>query len=94
MSDAPISELEASSLEVLERSGWSNAELIWEQIQESAAQCNQAGDTQEAAEMWVGALEVAEQYFAPNDLRLATSISNRALALRRDGDLDTAKRLF
>lgn len=94
MSDAPTLEVEARSLEVLERSGWSNAELIWEQIQETAAECNAAGDVDEAAELWNGALGVAEQYFDHNDPRLATSFANHAVALRRAGDTKLAQSLF
>lgn len=94
MSDAPISEVEANSLEVLERSGWSNAELIWEQIQETAAERNTAGDVDEAAELWKGALDVAKRYFDQNDPRLATSLANHAVALRRAGDVNLAQSLF
>ena len=34
---------------LLERAGWTNAEVIWEQIQEAAAECERADDYAEAA---------------------------------------------
>ena len=43
MSDEPISAPEPVDPVLLERAGWSNAELIWEQIQETAAECLAAG---------------------------------------------------
>ena len=61
------------TLEVLERAGWSNAELIWEQIQETAAEAQATGDPEnQASALWAGALEVAREHFAPDDPRLAT----------------------
>ena len=56
MTDTPT-----PTLDVLERAGWNNAELIWEQIQEAAAEAQAAGERQEASELWVGALEVARE---------------------------------
>jgi hypothetical protein len=85
MSDEPISVPESVDPAVLERAGWSNAELIWEQIQETAAGCRAAGDIEEAEELWQGALEVAREYFADNDPRLAASLVNAALIHRRAG---------
>ncbi len=69
----------------LERAGWRNAELIWEQIQEKAAELNAAGAPEEAAELWQGALEVAREHFSRDDPRLATSLANHGLAVRRRG---------
>lgn len=78
----------------LERAGWTNAELIWEQIQEAAAECERSGDTGEAAELWQGALDLAREQFPPGDLRLATSVANVAVAERRAGDSESAARRF
>lgn len=80
--------------ETLRRAGWSNAEVIWEQIQEAAAEREQAGDRGEAAELWRGALEVAREHLPPDDLRIATSVANVAVALRWAGERDAARRSF
>lgn len=75
----PTSEPESTaSIEHLERCGWSNAELIWEQIQEAAAQAWLLGDEDEASALWQGALEVADEHFAPQDTRRVTSRVNAA----------------
>ena len=42
---------------LLERAGWTNAEVIREQIQETAAERARANDRSEASEPWRGALE-------------------------------------
>jgi hypothetical protein len=86
MSEEPISVPEPVDPAILERAGWTNAELIWEQIQETAAECYVTGNYEEAEELWQGALEVARDYFADNDPRLATSLVNAALIQRRAGD--------
>ena len=79
---------------VLERAGWSNAEVIWEQIQETAAGCERSGDHAEAAELWRGALELVREHLSPADLRVAASVANVAVAERRAGDARAARRLF
>ena len=78
----------------LERAGWTNAEVIWEQVQEAAAECERSGDAAEAAELWQGAVDLAREHLAPGDLRLATSVANRAVAERRAGDSAAAERGF
>lgn len=70
---------------LLERSGWTNAELIWEQIQEAAAECERSGDHAEAAELWRGAFEVADEHLPAHDLRVATSMASLGVAERREG---------
>lgn len=92
---------QAPTLEMLERAGWSNAELIWEQIQEAAAEAHAACDPEDAGALWLGALEVAREHFEHNDPRLATSLLNCAMDKRRAGDhvaaqtlLDEAKRVW
>ena len=79
---------------LLERAGWTNAELIWEQIQEAAAKRERAGDYAEASELWHGGLELAREHLPPGDLRVATSVANVAVAGRRRGDPVTAKRML
>ena len=78
----------------LERAGWTNAEVIWEQVQEAAAECERSGDAAEAAELWQGAVDLAREHLAPGDLRLATSVANLAVAERRAGDYAAAARGF
>ena len=80
--------------ETLRRAGWSNAEVIWEQIQEAAAECEREGDRGEATELWRGALELAREHLPPEDLRVATSVANVAVALRWAGERDAARRTF
>ena len=79
---------------LLERAGWTNAEVIWEQIQEAAAECERTGDHAEAAELWRGALDLAREHLPSDDLRVAASVASVAVAARRYGDVVTAKRMF
>ena len=76
---------------LLERAGWTNAEVIWEQIQETAAESERAGDCAEASELWRGALELAREHLPAGDLRVATSVANVAVAERRTGDAVAAR---
>lgn len=76
----------------LERAGWTNAELVWEQIQETAGEREREGDYPEAAELWRGALEVAREHLPPGDLRVATSEANVGVAARHAGDPVAAHR--
>ena len=78
----------------LERAGWTNAEVIWEQIQEAAAECERAGERTEAAELWGGALDLAREHLPRGDLRLATSVANLAVAERWAGDPAAGGRRF
>ena len=79
---------------LLERAGWTNAEVIWEQIQETAAERERAGDYTEASELWRGALDLAREHLRPDDLRVAASVASVAVAERRIGDAATGKRMF
>lgn len=94
MSDEPISAAEGIDATALARAGWHNAELVWEQIQETAAESLLAGDLADAGELWLGALEVAEQHFGSEDPRLATSLANAARARRGAGDERAAADLY
>ena len=78
----------------LERAGWSNAEVIWEQIQETAAERERAGDYAEAGELWAGALDLVREHLSPADLRVPASVANVAVAARRRGDPTAANRLL
>ena len=99
MSEEPTSAAEHSTVAeaidaaALERAGWSNAELVWEQIQETAAASVLAGDLADAAELWLGALEVAEEHLAADDPRLGTSLANAARAHTVMGEASIAARL-
>ena len=79
---------------LLERAGWTNAEVIWEQIQETAAERERAGDYTEASELWRGALDLAREHLRPDDLRVAASVASVAVAERRIGDAAAGKRMF
>ena len=92
MCDAPISASDIAALAFLERAGWTNAELIWEQIQEAAGQASVQGDHTEALELWRGAVDVAEEYLVDNDPRRATSLCNLGVAQTRAGE--DAQELF
>ena len=76
----------------LERAGWTNAEVIWEQVQEAAAECERAGELTEAAELWRGARDLAREHLPSGDLRHATSLANLAVAERWAGDTAAAAR--
>lgn len=94
MSDAPISAAEHIDEAALERAGWSNAELVWEQIQETAATRVLAGDLADACELWLGALEVAEEQLGNSDPRLGTSLANAARARSIGGESAVADELY
>ena len=79
---------------LLERAGWTNAEVIWEQIQKTAAERERAGDYTEASELWRGALDLAREHLRPDDLRVAASVASVAVAERRIGDAAAGKRMF
>jgi hypothetical protein len=78
----------------LARSGWSEEELTWEQIQETAAEALLAGDWRQAGALWAFALDLARVSFEASDPRLATSLANKAVAVRRDGKEAAASDLF
>lgn len=81
-------------LRLLERAGWTNAEVVWEQIQVAAAQCRRGNDDAEAPELWRGALELARERLPPGDLRVATSVANLAVAERRAGNVRAARKMI
>ena len=79
---------------LLERAGWTNADVIWEQIQEAAAESERTGDYAEASELWRGALDLAREHLRPDDLRVAASVASAAVGERRIGDAVAADRMF
>jgi tetratricopeptide (TPR) repeat protein len=73
---------------------FSAADFAWERYQEQAALAYRAGDVATAARAWEQALAIADQQFARGDPRLAASLTNQALVMRRRGQVYQAKRLF
>ncbi len=73
---------------------FSTADLTWERCQERAALAFRAGDAVSAARLWEQALAIAEQHFVRGDPRLAASLANHALVMRRRRQDYQAKRLF
>lgn len=94
MSGRPISESDAAAVPGAEAAGWSAADVRWEALQESAADLAVRGDLDTAAPQWADALYLARQQFTPDDPRLATSLANRAHALRLKGDEAAAEAMF
>ena len=74
--------------------GFGAADLVWEQGQETALRGYRAGDVRLAARHWRRALAVAQEHFAPDDPRLAASLTNYGLLLRRQGQHFQAGRHF
>jgi hypothetical protein len=73
MSDAPTSggdrpEAALPDAEALARAGWSEEELTWEQIQESAAEALEAGDWRQAMSLWTFGLDLARVSFEASKL--------------------------
>lgn len=80
--------------EALSRAGWSEEELTWEQVQESAAEALLSGDWRQAGSFWTVGLDIARATFEASDPRLATSLANKAVAVRRSGKAAAAGALF
>jgi hypothetical protein len=94
MSGAPTSAVDPRVLEALIRAGWREAELAWETRQAEAAEHDASGRHDRAAALWAEGLRLARATFAANDPRLAASLANQALALRRAGGDEAARALF
>jgi hypothetical protein len=73
---------------------WSGADILWEISQEQAALALRAGGVAAATEHWARALEIADRYFERGDPRLAASLTNQAVVLRRRRQVHQASRLF
>ena len=94
MSGAPISGADLPDPRALLSKGWRAEELEWEAIGEAAAKANASGDREEAAKAWSEGLRLARRIFAGNDPRLACSLTNHALGLRRNGQDELADQLL
>lgn len=75
-------------------SSFTAADLAWERCQERAALAYRAGDVLTASRLWAEALEIATGHFGRGDPRLATSLTNQALVMRRRRHDYEARRLF
>jgi hypothetical protein len=72
----------------------SAADLAWERYQEQAAIAYRAGDPITPSRLWAAALGIAEKHFGRGDPRLATSLTNQALVMRRRRHDYQAQKLF
>jgi len=70
------------------------ADLAWERAQEQAAIAWRAGDPITPTRLWAAALDIAEKRFGRGDPRLASSLTNNALVMRRRRQDYQAKRMF
>jgi len=70
------------------------ADFAWERCQEQAAVAYRTGDTPTASRLWAEGLEIARKHFGRGDPRLAASLTNQALVMRRRRQDYQAKRLF
>lgn len=66
---------------------FSATDYAWEQVQESAVRAFRAGGSAVATKHWQRGLTIARAHFDSADPRLATSLTNIGLVLRRRGDL-------
>lgn len=73
---------------------FAEADLAWERCQEQAALAYRAGHAVSASRLWAEALAIANQHFGRGDPRLAASLTNQALVMRRRRQDYQAKRLF
>jgi hypothetical protein len=74
--------------------GFSPADLAWERCQERAALAYRAGDVATAARLWEQGLAIARKHFGRGDPRLASSLTNQALVMRRRRHDYQAQQLF
>jgi hypothetical protein len=70
------------------------ADLAWERAQEQAAIAYRAGDPITPTRLWAAALDIAQKHFQRGDPRLASSLTNNALVMRRRRQDCQAKRMF
>lgn len=75
-------------------SGWRDCDLVWEQCQEQAGLAHRDSDLLTSPRLWTRAFEIADRWFARGDPRLATSLTNQALVLRRRGRVFQAESMF
>jgi hypothetical protein len=70
------------------------ADLAWERCQEQAAIAFRAGAAVLPSRLWAEGLAIARKSFGRGDPRLATSLTNQALVLRRRREEYQAKAMF
>ena len=75
-------------------SAFTAADLAWERCQEQAALAYRAGNMPAATRLWAEGLAIATKHFGRGDPRLAASLTNQALVMRRRRQDYQAKRLF
>ena len=78
----------------LAAAGWRDSDLAWERLQEAAFESHASGDRDAAGQRWGEALRLARAAFADNDPRLAASLTNQALSVRRRGNAALADELL
>jgi hypothetical protein len=76
------------------RSTGFTADVAWERCQEQAASGFRAGAAVLPSRLWAEALAIARKSFGRGDPRLATSLTNQALVLRRRRQDYQAKMMF
>ena len=69
-------------------------DVAWERLQEQAIEAFLRGDGELPARNWLRALEIAEAAFAPNDPRLAASLTNQAYRVQQTRGQQLALRWF
>jgi tetratricopeptide (TPR) repeat protein len=69
-------------------------DFTWEQAQEAGCRMFRSGGAAAAVTNWRRACAIARERFEPTDPRLATSLTNYGLVLRRQGDAYEAMRHF
>lgn len=74
--------------------GFTGPDVAWERCAERAAMAYRAGDPSVSSRLWAEAFEIADQHFGRGDPRLATSLTNQALVMRRRRQDYQAQQLF
>lgn len=70
------------------------ADLAWERSQEQAAIAFRAGDPITPVRLWAESLNIAQKRFGRGDPRLASSLTNNALVMRRRRQDYQAQKMF
>lgn len=90
----PIERPAVTSQHSVPTARFSATDFAWEQVQESGLRAFGAGGTGVAAKHWQRGMTIADGHFAPDDPRLATSLTNVGLVLRQRGESHQASRHF
>ena len=73
---------------------WAPHDLAWERCQAEAAVAARAGDPIAPGYCWTRGLEIADRFFSQGDPRIATSLTNWAVVLRRRRRVHQAESMF